>query len=227
MCVKQALQRFVHLLRGSLVKWYTDNQGVAAIVKSGRTKVHLHKLAMEIFLLSKEHDVSIEIEWIPRSENEGAHYLSKIVDFDDWCVRNSYFRAVDSIWGPFTVDCFANSVNAKVSRFYSLSFQPGSLGVDSLAFDWGQESCWLVPPVCLIPHALMRFLNCRSRCTLVVPFWPSSLFWPYISYLRKRCVSRFCCGFFCSFKTVLKFLFKEQTKKLVLVHLHFTLQCCF
>ena len=49
MCVKHALQSFVHLLRGSLVKWYTDNQGVAAIVKSGSTKVHLHKLAMEIF----------------------------------------------------------------------------------------------------------------------------------------------------------------------------------
>ena len=49
---------------------YTDNQGVAAIVKSGSTKVHLHKLAMEIFLLSKEHNVSIDIEWIPRSANE-------------------------------------------------------------------------------------------------------------------------------------------------------------
>ena len=49
MCVKHALQSLVHLLRGSLVKWYTDNQGVAAIVKSGSTKVHLHKLAMEIF----------------------------------------------------------------------------------------------------------------------------------------------------------------------------------
>ena len=83
----------------SLVKWYTDNQGVAAIVKSGSTKVHLHKLAMEIFLLSKEHDVSIDIEWIPRSENEVADYLSKIVDFDDWCVKDSYFRAVDSTWG--------------------------------------------------------------------------------------------------------------------------------
>lgn len=122
MCVKHALQSFVHLLKGSLVKWYTDNQGVAAIVKSGSTKVHLHKLAKEIFLLSKEHDASIDIEWIPRSENEVADYLSKIVDFDDWCVKDSYFRAVDSNWEPFTVECFANSVNAKASRFYSLFF---------------------------------------------------------------------------------------------------------
>ena len=132
---------------------------------------------MEIFLLSKEHDVSIDIEWILHSENEVADYFSKIVDFDDWCVKDSYFWAVDSPWRPFTVDCFANSINAKVSRFYSLFFQPGCLGVDSLAFNSGQESCWLVPLVCLIPRALMHFLNCRSRGTLVVPFWPSSLFW--------------------------------------------------
>ena len=99
---------------------------------------------MEIFLLYKEHDVSIDIEWIPRSENEVADYLSKIVDLDDWLFKDSYFRAVDSTWGPFTVDCFANSVNAKASRLYSLFFQPGCLSVDSLAFDWGQESCWLV-----------------------------------------------------------------------------------
>ena len=55
---------------------------------------------MEIFSLSKEYNVIIDIEWIPRSENEVADYLSKIVDFDDWSVKDSYFRAVDSIWGP-------------------------------------------------------------------------------------------------------------------------------
>lgn len=31
------------------------------------------------------------------------------------------------------VDCFANAVNAKMPRFYSLFFQPGSLGADSVA----------------------------------------------------------------------------------------------
>ena len=59
-------------------------------------------------------------------------------------------------------------------------FQPESLDVDSLAFDWGQENYWLVPPVHLIPRVLMHFLYCQSRGVLVVPFWPSSLFWPYL-----------------------------------------------
>ena len=129
MCVNHALQGFTHFLKGQRVKWYTDNKVVATIVKFGSNKVHLHKLAMEIFSLSKEHDIAIDMEWIPRSDNEVADYLSKFVDFDD------YFQTVNSTWGPFTVDCFANSVNAKVPRFYSLFFQPGCLGVDALAFD--------------------------------------------------------------------------------------------
>ena len=45
--------------------------------------------------------LALDIEWIPRSANEVADYLSKIVDFDDCCVRDSYFRAVDSMWGVF------------------------------------------------------------------------------------------------------------------------------
>ena len=56
------------------------------------------------------------MEWIPRSDNEVADYLSKTVDFDDWGVKDSYFHSLNSIWVPFTVDCLANSVNAKVPR---------------------------------------------------------------------------------------------------------------
>jgi len=54
-------------------------------------------------------------------------------------------------------------------------------GVDALAFDWGGENCWLVPPVYLIPGVLVHFLNCKSRGVLFPTFWPSSLFWPYLT----------------------------------------------
>ena len=41
MCVKHALQGFSYFLKGQCVKWYTDNKGVATIVKSGSNKVLL------------------------------------------------------------------------------------------------------------------------------------------------------------------------------------------
>lgn len=37
------------------------------------------------------------------------------------------------------------------------------MGVDSLAFDWSRENCWLVPPLYLISRVFMHFLNCQSR----------------------------------------------------------------
>ena len=172
MCVKHALESFVHLLKGSLVSGRQIIRVLLLLFSSVVPRFICINWLWKLFCSTRNTMLALT-EWIPRSENEVADYLIKIV-------KDSYFRAVDYTWGPFTVDCFANSVNAKVSRFYSLFFQPGCLGVDSLAFDWGQESCWLVPPVCLIPRALMHFLNCRSRGTLVVPFWPSSLFWPYL-----------------------------------------------
>ena len=165
------------------------------------------------------------MEWIPRSDNEVADYLSKIVDFDDWGVKDSYFQTVNSIWGPFTVDCLANSVNAKVPRFYSLFFQPGCLGVHALAFDWGGENCWLVPPVYLIPRVLLHFLNCKSRGVLVVPFWPSSLFWPYLIQ-GNGAYKSFVVGF-CLSRMAEMFLCMGQTKRLVLAPLHLALPCCF
>ena len=91
MAVKHALQVSA-LLKEHHVKWFTDNQGVPAIVKSGSSKVYLHKLALDIFFLAKEHNITIDVDWIPREENEIADYLSKIVDFDDWKVKDSYFR---------------------------------------------------------------------------------------------------------------------------------------
>jgi len=81
---------------------------------------HLHQLAVDIFHTAKENNIEIEAEWIPRSLNEKADYLSKIVDCDN---------------------CFASYKNHKVLRFFSKFFNFSSLGVDSLAYSWVGETC--------------------------------------------------------------------------------------
>ena len=37
------------------------------------------------------HGIYIKPEWVPRSRNEQADYLSRIVDFDDWFVDLVFF----------------------------------------------------------------------------------------------------------------------------------------
>ena len=57
-------------------------------------------------------DIAIEIEWLPRSQNEKADYLSRIVDTDDWSLSYRLFGFVESRWGPHTVDRFSSYYNA-------------------------------------------------------------------------------------------------------------------
>ena len=106
-CVSFASKSFAYL-SGFSVKWFTDNQAVPLIVDSGSMKQHLHQLAVDIFHTAKENNIEIEAEWIPHSLNEKADYLSKIVDCDDWTVKDCYFHTVASYWGPCSVDCFAS-----------------------------------------------------------------------------------------------------------------------
>ena len=105
------------------------------------------------------------MDWIPRSDIDIADYISKLRDFDDWKVNPVIFQNVDEAWGPFTVDCFASDYNCQPERFHStLKFcVPNIEAVDTFTVNWAGESCWLVPPSCLIGHALLHVEACRQR----------------------------------------------------------------
>ena len=62
------------------------------------------------------------------------------------------------------------------------------------------ENCLVVPPVSLIARAIHYLHVSRAVATLVVPFWPSSYFWPIIS----RNFSRFVVGYKCFEATALE-----------------------
>ena len=52
--------------------------------------------------------------------------------------------------------------------------------MDSLAFSWAGETCWLVPPVSLVKNVIPHVCFCQCRGILVVPYWPSAPFWPFL-----------------------------------------------
>ena len=59
-------------------------------------------------------------------------------------------------------------------------FNPGSLCVDSLAFSWIGETCWLVPPVSLVKIVIRHVCYCPCRGILVIPYWPLAPFGPLL-----------------------------------------------
>lgn len=178
--IEQALLSFKHVFKGKCVKWYTDNKNCVQIVKAGSTKEQLQKLALSIFSTCTQFSISLDIVWVPRTENTRADYVSKMIDHEDWKVSDNFFHFIDSMWGPHSVDRFASSENKKLLRFNSLFWNPESEGIDAFTQNWNGDNNWLVPPISAIVRVIKHVLHSRALGTLIVPRWVSSPFWPWI-----------------------------------------------
>ncbi|XP_052103318.1 uncharacterized protein LOC127736766 [Mytilus californianus] len=143
--IEQALLSFSTLFMGKSLKWFTDNQNCVRIVQARSMKEDLQNLAYSIFCICKEHNIFIELQWIPRTLNSKADYISKMSDHEDWQISNKFFEFLESLWGLFTVDRFASVMNNKTKRFNSLFWNPTAEAVDAFTKNWHEENNWLVP----------------------------------------------------------------------------------
>ena len=126
--------------------------------------------------MAVQYQIRLEPEWIPRELNVRADMLSRVVDHDDWCLNPAVFRWLDSLWGPHTVDRFADHNNCQVTRFNSRCWCPGSEAVDAFTVNWSTENNWWCPPVALVPRVISHARVCGASGTLIVPEWPASPF---------------------------------------------------
>ena len=136
------LQASSHVLGGHVIKWHTDNKAVVSIIEKGSMKKELHDIALTIFKFCRSKNILIAVEWIPRSLNDKADCVSKIIDWDDWGVSQHFFNSLDVVWGRHTIDRFASFTNRKCVRFNTKFWTPGSLGIDAFAYDWRGELNW-------------------------------------------------------------------------------------
>ena len=87
---------------------------------------------------------------------------------------------VNNKFRPSTIDRFTDNKNAKLERFNSKYYCPGTLSVNAFTTDWSEENNWLCPPIAHIGSVLKYMKLCRAQGTLFVPIWPLSYFWPLL-----------------------------------------------
>ena len=148
LAVLLSLQAFIDSLRAQTVVWYTDNLNVARIVSIGSKVPALQWMALDIHRLCLLASVSIDMQWIPGDLNIIADDISKFVDLDDYSINDRVFYSLHKLWGPHTCDRFACHYNAKLPKFNTRFFQPGTSGLNAFAQDWSKDNNWLCPP----PH---------------------------------------------------------------------------
>ena len=178
--VQLALESFTRILAGNNVKWFTDSQNVAKIIDIGSSKPELQEMARGIYSKCVANGIGLRIEWIPRSQNDKADALSRIIDYDDWSLSHDLYHKFENLWGPHTIDRFANYQNNKLPRFNSRFWNPNSENIDALTETWSGENNWLVPPISLIAKTIMHLRASKAMGTLIIPRWLSAPFWPLL-----------------------------------------------
>ena len=181
LAVRKVLQSFAPKLAGLCVRWHTNNQNVARVIGVGSRISGLQSEAKRIFEVCVQHGISIKPEWLPRSSNEQADYLSHIVDFDDWFVSPRFFRFLDLKWGPDSIDRFADEHSHLLPRFDSRFWNPYCEAMHTFTRSWDFDNNWVCPPPHLVPRTLRHMRSCCAQGTLIVPHWRSAPFWPLLT----------------------------------------------
>lgn len=101
---------------------------------------------------------------------------------NQWMLKPSVFQRLSHLWGPFSVDLFADRTTKLLPRYVSWLPDPGAIHTDAFTIPWTQfPHPYANPPWNLILRVLRKIRQeCLPIVTLVMPYWPSALWIPLL-----------------------------------------------
>ena len=184
--IKYALQERKTLFRdlpSKSVLWLTDSPNMTAFLTKGSTKRHIMPDILEVYKLARSLDLRLIPVQISREDYriQEADHGTRFFDPDDWAVDfPSFQRLTEKRSWTVTVGLFSHYSNKKCDKFYSFGRAPHTSGVDAFSQSWNNEVAWVCPPTSLVIQAIRKIGVSRMRAILVVPAWPSSIFWSFL-----------------------------------------------
>jgi hypothetical protein len=177
-----------NFLKNNAITLHFDNLNAATIVEKGSSKFRLQSYAILIEKICSQYNIDLNAVWIPRCLNNVADIISKMIDYDDYAVQDSFYQYVQQISGFVpNFDRFANNWNAKCTQFNSLVYCVGSGGVNAFNYPWGgRAKNWLFPPPKLVIPAVLHLQRSFGMGILLIPQWKTAPFYPFLlDYIKS------------------------------------------
>ena len=178
--IRLVLESYSEEVRGKEVLHRTDNKNAELVLSVGSRNKELHREAVTVYKLCRELNMRLSVEWVSRDYNVEADQLSRFNDPNDYMLDPACFRYIDQLWGPHTVDRFASLQTRQLERFCSRYRNPRCEAVDAFTISWLRENNWIFPPPYLIPRVLKHMSAGGEIGTLLLPRWPSAVWWPLL-----------------------------------------------
>ena len=175
----------LHSQTPSLIYWMTDSTNVCCWLERGSRKDHIQQEIVQLVNLLSSLNLSIQTIHVPREHSliTLADQGSKYHDTDDWSIDDESFNVLQLLAGEkVTCDVFAYNTNARCDKFYSKIPSLGCSGINAFSIDWSNDFNFICPPVKDIGYVIEHIQNRPTRGILVIPSWPSGMFWNKITF---------------------------------------------
>ena len=131
-----------------------------------------------IHALAQDLGVTLESEWIPTTNNVRADKLRRAKESTDWQLDRMFFDALDSAYGPHTVDRFEPACNTRLPHYNSPLLDPTDLPANECSQPCGGgHNNWINPPFDRIPVVLDKIKTDGATATVILPVWTAQPWW--------------------------------------------------
>ena len=171
-----------HVLRRTAMLYLTDSQVAANDINRMAGGPTTLPIVRQIWELCTDLDLELEARWLPREHQlmAQADRDSKVADESSWAISDCHFEFLCALWqvSP-NLDPFADSLNHRADRFFSLDLCPKTAGVDAFKLPWtvpGQHRvfAWVNPPFHKMHEVLTKIEAEKVDCILIAPEWNKS-----------------------------------------------------
>ena len=180
------LKSFLPKVKNKTVQILSDNVTTVAFINHlGGNVTQLTELAKAIWALAFQHNINLIAKHLPGILNSHADHLSRLTPQStySWKLNPKVFRYLDSLFGPHTIDRFADISNFQIPTYNSLYLDPLTSEVDALAQqNWADHNNFVNAPFHLIPKVLDVIVKQKATATVIAPHWPAQ---PWYSILQR------------------------------------------
>jgi len=177
LAVLRTLEQFELKKQGKKnIYWVTDSEVMAQVLKKGSHRPVLQSIVFKIAKLCHKLKIRVEPIHLRRQDPriQLADELSKEKDTDNWSIDEESFQSLNEQF-QFDFDLFADKVNKKASRYFSLYYDKDSSGVDAFSMGWDNLGMiWACPPIKDLIKVHLRVVTSNCKGVLIIPKWLTS-----------------------------------------------------
>ena len=78
------------------------------------------------------------------------------------------------------IDLFATNINTQFVKYAAFRPDPGAMYIDAFSIEWSDLKFYAFPPIPAIPRILSKVKQDSAEGIIVVPFWPTQVWYPAI-----------------------------------------------